>query len=310
MANTKASQVMIKQFCVVIMLLAPFKAFCNQMTFDYQVHQQNSHIIHVVEFNPSHYETLLVEADNEFHKESLVNLAEKSKAKFAINAGFFKVNKNGEASPSGALSIEKKWLSGSSLPRAALGWNEKEAIIDNLVVQMKSNPPQLIPQRRPVSKWMQMTYVVSGAPLLVSNGKINTNFDQEKITYQDFIAEPHARTAIGLKPNGNWVIVVVEQRYELKENTLDVKLLKAYFQDADRLAKKRIRETLEMPVKGMTIPELADWMLKLGCEWALNLDGGASTGLYLEGAMKTRLLENSPFPAQFSREINTAIIVK
>ena len=34
---------------------------------------------------------------------------------------------------------------------------------------------------------------------------------------------------------------------------------------------------------GMTFPELAEYMLKLGCEEAMNLDGGGSATLWVDG---------------------------
>ena len=34
---------------------------------------------------------------------------------------------------------------------------------------------------------------------------------------------------------------------------------------------------------GMTLPELSDYMLKLGCTDALNLDGGGSSTIWLNG---------------------------
>ena len=71
-----------------------------------------------------------------------------------------------------------------------------------------------------------------------------------------FITKRHARTAIGILPNGHWLFVVVD-----KINSLD----------------------------GMTIKELTEFMYSMGCTYALNLDGGGSSTLVYE-----REVKNSP----------------
>jgi large repetitive protein len=56
---------------------------------------------------------------------------------------------------------------------------------------------------------------------------------------------------------------------------------------------------------GMTFPELADYMLKLGCQEALNLDGGGSATLWMDGQVK-----NSPSPGQERPAANAVVLLQ
>jgi exopolysaccharide biosynthesis protein len=56
---------------------------------------------------------------------------------------------------------------------------------------------------------------------------------------------------------------------------------------------------------GMTFPELADYMLKLGCEEAMNFDGGGSATLWALGSVR-----NSPSEGQERPAPNALVVVK
>ncbi|WP_233418951.1 phosphodiester glycosidase family protein [Rickettsia tamurae] len=127
--------------------------------------------------------------------------------------------------------------------------------------------------------------VVTGIPLLVQNGK--NVIDNPK---QNDSA--HARTALGVRNDGTIVIVVVEQIY--KQHIKDIK-----FEQVRSILRKEkgitfekltIPEALKILEKhlvndtviGLTKTELADYMLSLGCEPAINLDGGGSSTLFMD----------------------------
>ena len=101
------------------------------------------------------------------------------------------------------------------------------------------------------AQWNRFDEIVGGTPLLVDRGEVITDYSCEK-TLLPFLQERHPRTAIGVKPNGQWLFVVVDGRLP------------------------------ELSV-GMTMKELAVFMHDLGCLSALNLDGGGSSTLYLDG---------------------------
>jgi hypothetical protein len=61
---------------------------------------------------------------------------------------------------------------------------------------------------------------------------------------------------------------------------------------------------------GLTLPELADFMLELGCRDAMNLDGGGSTTHVHHGHLLNRPYSEQDQPAPASRPIVSAILVE
>ena len=88
--------------------------------------------------------------------------------------------------------------------------------------------------------WKDAVYLVGGGDMLVENGKALTKFTLNGAD------RPAARTAVGLTADGNVIFYTADHG--------DVSA-------------------------GLTLSELADRMLELGCVSALNLDGGGSTTL-------------------------------
>lgn len=100
-------------------------------------------------------------------------------------------------------------------------------------------------------EWGNLEYIVGGTPVLVRNGQVVEDFTPEQ-TLPSFLTSNHPRTAVGIKENGTWVFVVVDgSSYRL--------------------------------FGGMSIKELAELMLTLGCVEALNLDGGGSSTMVVNG---------------------------
>lgn len=106
---------------------------------------------------------------------------------------------------------------------------------------------------------------IGGGPALIQNGKM--------MSWNGWVHVPHPRTAIGWSKN-QFFLVVVDGRQ------LDVSL-------------------------GMTLPQLAKYMHDLGCEEAMNLDGGGSTTLWAFGAVR-----NSPSEGQERAAPNALVVVK
>lgn len=109
---------------------------------------------------------------------------------------------------------------------------------------------KLIPLLSPTTAeiWNKLPFILSGTPLLLKNGSLIKDYETEKLT-TNFINNPYARTAIGILHNGNWLLAVAEKN--TRNNTT-----------------------------GLSIPELASVMQDLGCNNALNLDGGGSSTMY------------------------------
>lgn len=140
--------------------------------------------------------------------------------------------------------------------------------------------------------------LVMGIPILVQGGKINPVL-KDKQTH--FYQAPHARTAFGIKPNGDIVIVVVEHIYKkpIHEVTLEdiksviaknkSKLISKYQKPLlNNLTISEMKEivtdafTDNDATVGLTLPELGAFMKELGCESAINLDGGGSSCLFID----------------------------
>lgn len=166
----------------------------------------------------------------------------------AFNGGYFAIGKN-EGAPSGILKINKVWYGLPSKPRGAVGWKNdgQDVVFDRVLTHVEGIEIYVDSQtgNTTSAKWEEMDHIVGGAPLLIKDKTKVHDFSSEQ-TLSSFLSLRHARTAIGILPNGNWVFVVVDG----KQPKLSL---------------------------GMTIKELADFMEGLGCTDALNLDGGGSS---------------------------------
>lgn len=132
---------------------------------------------------------------------------------------------------------------------------------------------------------------VMGIPILVDKGHINS----DSFTGGSFFSQPHARTAIGLKTDGTIVMVVAEHLYTRPIKEVNLGQVQAILKQkgyGDKLTEISIAEALvlvrqeiqaENAAVGLTIPDLAKIMLDLGCVKALNLDGGGSSTMFLNG---------------------------
>ncbi|MBE7704624.1 MAG: phosphodiester glycosidase family protein [Cyanobacteria bacterium SIG29] len=96
--------------------------------------------------------------------------------------------------------------------------------------------------------WKEIKHIISGGPYLLKEGEIFIDTASEKL---NAIAGRNPRTAIGYTKDNSLIMVTVDGR---KEGT-----------------------------SGVTLKELAKIMSDLGCYEAINLDGGSSTVMYVNG---------------------------
>lgn len=216
--------------------------------------------LHVLTVDPCEYQIIAVKAREQFG-DTVATLARRYGAVAAINGGFWKPNR----SPAGALKIHDTWLGTPTKPRGAIGWSnsDKKVLIDRILTNysLETRPVdeqiEVIPVSSPpytvAQDWDDLEYIVGGTPVLVRNGIMIEDFRAEQ-TLISFLEKRHYRTAIGIRENGDWVFVAV--------NGLFFGLL-----------------------GGMTIAELAQAMIDLGCIEALNLDGGGSSTMVIENSV-------------------------
>jgi len=97
-------------------------------------------------------------------------------------------------------------------------------------------------------EWNNVNHIISGGPYLVKNSKVYVDMAEQKL---GSIGGRNPRTAVGYTADNNLIIVTVDGR--------------------------------ESSSVGMTLNELANFMKSIGCYNAMNLDGGGSTVLYVNG---------------------------
>ena len=118
--------------------------------------------------------------------------------------------------------------------------------------------------------WQRASDAVAGGPFLVKDGKAFDPFAAEGFT-SGFGKDRHPRSAIGRTAAGDLWIVTVDGRQTMSA--------------------------------GATIDEMAQVMLRFGCVEAINLDGGGSTTLNIEGLTVNRPSEGS------ERAVASALLV-
>ena len=100
-------------------------------------------------------------------------------------------------------------------------------------------------------------------------------------TDKTFITQRHNRTALGIKADGTVLLVTVDGRTRESE--------------------------------GMTIPELTSLMIQLQCTDAINLDGGGSTTMYVDGYAHDGIVnhpsDNGLFDYNGERTVSNCILI-
>jgi len=124
-------------------------------------------------------------------------------------------------------------------------------------------------QTRP--PWPALRHAVGGGPLLVASGCLALDVKREGFR-ADVARGRHARTALGIMRDGRVVLVAAE---------------------GGRGGRG----------PGLTLTELANLMLRLGCRMAMNLDGGGSTTLVVRGQVVNNCSDG------FARAVSNALVL-
>jgi exopolysaccharide biosynthesis protein len=121
------------------------------------------------------------------------------------------------------------------------------------------------------SDWQNVTQAISGGPWLVQNGKPAMDASLEGFTDTSLVDHRNPRTAAGIMADGSLLLVTIDGR---KTDSV-----------------------------GVTLTQLASIMAQLGAVQAMNLDGGGSSSMYLDG-----LYVNAPSGGQ-PRPIADSLLV-
>lgn len=117
-------------------------------------------------------------------------------------------------------------------------------------------------------KWENVKHIISGGPYLVKNGDVFIDVSEEKLLA---IGGRNPRSAVGYTMDNNLILVAVDGR--------------------------------EGSSIGLTLNELASLMKSLGCVNAINLDGGGSTVMYVNGS----IVNKPPQPGGIA--ISNAVVI-
>ncbi|MFN2500425.1 MAG: phosphodiester glycosidase family protein [Pyrinomonadaceae bacterium] len=113
--------------------------------------------------------------------------------------------------------------------------------------------------------------IVAGVPQLIKNGKIDITWEQEKSS-KAFVETRHPRTAVAKLKDGKFLMLTADGRREASG--------------------------------GLDLYDLAAYLLELGATDAMNLDGGGSTTMFLDGKVV-----NQPSDREGERKVSDAILV-
>jgi exopolysaccharide biosynthesis protein len=166
--------------------------------------------------------------------------------------------------------------------RAAVGFSGADVVEIAWVASRRdtllawSNPPQhrvgqpAEPLRREDAQVWDVRDALAAGPRLVAGGEVRVTLEEEGF-FGSYLREPHPRTAVGRTADGALILMVVDGR--------------------------------QSESRGATLDELAGLMLEAGAVDALNLDGGGSSTLAVNGN-----LVNLPTGGTAERQVMSALI--
>jgi uncharacterized protein YigE (DUF2233 family) len=212
--------------------------------------------------------------------ERVRDMAARVGALAAINAGFFTTT----GAPAGLLVSGGRPVGFGQHPRAAVAIRDDghAAHLSFGRAVLRSLPAPLAPSRvtfvfwspdgRNLSSWQAAQDVVGGAGLLVQDGRAVSDFAVERMR-DDFPTARHPRSVVGVDGDGAVWLVAVDGR--------------------------RPGHSV-----GMSFVELQRLAARLGLRDAVNLDGGGSTTLVVQGEVVNR-----PTDLTGPRAVSDAIVV-
>jgi exopolysaccharide biosynthesis protein len=248
--------------------------------------------VRVQEMLPEIESRVEVSADTD-RRETVTEFAQRLGAPVVINGGYFRMDLN-PAKHVGLLKVDGEMIHAATssvlrgearfyLHRSAIGFNENNAVDINWVSsngdsvfswkQGIDNVPGEPGERADMIHRKLWPYrdVLGGGPILMRDGQVFIPINEE-VFFGTSIPEVHPRTAAGVTPGGDLILLLVDGR--------------------------------QLISRGVDLPELAHIMKQLGCEDAINLDGGGSSALVVNG-----VLLNRPAGKTVEREVMSAIAV-
>ena len=191
------------------------------------------------------------------------------RAEVAENAGGTVIPQNGYIVSIGERAT-KEFIAEYMKERAGKELPERATFFEFLAIADDKAPGRS--DRRNLKKFKQAEDIISGVPQLIKNGKIEITWEREKSS-KAFVETRHPRTAVAKLRDGKFLMVTVDGRQPGAS-------------------------------VGMNLNELTAFLLEQGATDAMNLDGGGSTTMFLNGRVVNR-----PSDKEGERKVGDAILV-
>ena len=235
----------------------------------------------------------VIVSDDLDRKETLSQFSKNNKAKVVVNGGYFLMNRN-PTEHVGLLYVNNQTISPAlkSLirnnkryftARGALGFLDN-GDVDIAWVTSRNDSLFYFPEPvenspdKPVNSFdftksllWDVDDAIHAGPVLMHNGEIRITTNEE-VFFGSSIPKIHPRTAAGYRKNGELVLLVIDGR--------------------------------QVNSRGVDLMELAIIMKDLDCIEAINLDGGGSSAMVVDGK-----LINRPSGTSSQREVMSAIAI-
>ena len=235
----------------------------------------------------------VIVSDDLDRRETLTQFSENKKARVVVNGGYFLMDKN-PTEHVGLLYVNNLTVAPATrsvlrnnkryyTARGALGFLDDGGVDIAWVTSRNdslfnfSQPLENHPEKPmdsfdfSIAEIWEVDDAIHAGPVLMHEGKIRVTSDEE-VFFGSTIPNIHPRTAAGYRNSGELVLLVVDGR--------------------------------QIDSRGVDLQELAILMRDLGCVEAINLDGGGSSAMVVDGK-----LLNRPAGTTSQREVMSAIAV-
>ena len=226
-------------------------------------------------------------------RETLTQFSKNKKARVVVNGGYFLIDKT-PTEHVGLLYVNNRTVAPATksvlrnnkryfTARGALGFLDDGGIdiawvtsrndsLFNFPEPLENQPEEPVDSFdfSKAETW-EVDDAIHAGPVLMHDGKIRVTSNEE-VFFGSTIPDIHPRTAAGYRNSGELVLLVVDGR--------------------------------QVDSRGVDLQELAILMRDLGCVEAINLDGGGSSAMVVDGK-----LLNRPAGTTSQREVMSAIAV-
>jgi len=243
--------------------------------------------------NQAEIRTRVVVSNDGDGRETITEFAERLHAPVMINGGYFREDLN-PAKHVGILKVDDSLIHAATssvlrgaqrfyLHRSAISFDQDDQV---RIVQVSSQGDSVFTWERPIENlphepgqrldsslrhYFAARDVLGAGPELIHDGKVAIAINSE-VFFGTRIPDVNPRTAAGITATGDLILLVVDGR--------------------------------QLISRGVDLYELAHILHDLGCVQALNLDGGGSSALVVNG-----VLLNRPAGKTSQREVMSALAV-